>query len=431
MEKNLKAVLSNRIYLTRTPEVEEHLVSELTYELAPEGPNNKTPIRICNFSGVSEHICSIPIGRQDLIPKDYTIIDKRINIEIDFPDFSKDITLRPSQQEIVDVVKDNYIINAVPGFGKSYTALGIAYKLKRKTLIIVNTLKLRDQWAKDIKKVFNIEAGIIGSGKFNIDSPIVVANIQTLVKKILKVQNEFGLIICDETHRLPSKTFNEVLDKLRARYKIGLTATLGRKDKKHIIIPNFISRKIFIPKKENVIDPIIIVYSSEFVIPGNLMVPWATRINQLSYNKLYQKEVVNLVNAQAERGHKVLVLSDRVKFLEDCAAITPYAVCVTAKTKNQKELEKSVVIGERKVLYGSIGIYKEGISINELSCLVLASPINNIYLIEQVVGRIMRKAKDKMKPEVIDIKMDGTTGKKQFRTRKSYYLKEGFKIVYL
>lgn len=426
MEKNLKAVLSNRIFMKRDDKLIDNLISELSYSFPGPTPKSK-PIKICNLFGVNSSLISIPIGRTDLIPKNYTIIDKRVYNPVNFPESS--ITLRESQQDIYDTLDDNWIINAKPGWGKSFMALAIAGKLGQKTLVIVNTIKLRDQWVNECKKMYGFTPGIIGSGELNTEKPVTIANIQTLTNHILKYANTFGTVISDECHRLPATTFKNIIDKMRARYKIGLTGTLGRRDQKHALIPDFISKKIFIPAKENVIDPVIILYNSKFSIPGNFMIPWATRVNQLAYNPDYQQEIVNLVNAQTERGHKVLIVSDRIEFLENCSKITPDSICITSKTKNQKQLEQQIKNGEKTSLYGSINIYKEGISINELSCLILASPVANEYLLEQLVGRIMRICDNKPTPEVIDIVLSGGTGEKQFGIRRSFYINERFKIV--
>ena len=43
-------------------------------------------------------LISIPIGRTDLIPKNYEVVDKRISIPVEFPEFKFD--LRPAQQEV-------------------------------------------------------------------------------------------------------------------------------------------------------------------------------------------------------------------------------------------------------------------------------------------------------------------------------------------
>jgi len=215
----MKALISNRIYLEVTEEYKEFLSKELTYTIPSFNPRDP-PFVIKNMARVRDKLVSIPIGRTDLIPKDYEVVDKRINIPVDFPEFK--LPLRPSQQEVYDEIEDNCIINAWVSWGKTFTGLAIAGKLGQKTLIIVHTVPLRNQWAKEVEKVYGITPGIIGSGKFEIDAPIVIGNTQSLYRNILKINKQFGTIILDEMHHVSSPTFSKVIDTNYARYKIGL-----------------------------------------------------------------------------------------------------------------------------------------------------------------------------------------------------------------
>lgn len=422
------AILSNKIYLPYTKELKEALAINLTYKIPNPRPGGK-PITLRNYSVINNKIITMPIGRIDLIPKNYTIVDKRVVKEEFFPEFK--FKLRESQEEIYNILSDNYIINAKPGWGKTITALAIIGKLSNKALIVTHTTKLRDQWYEEIKAGYNFTPGIIGSGKLNSTTKIVVSNIQTLVKHINELKDSFGTIIIDECHHIPASTFQIILDKFSARYKIGLSGTLSRKDKKHMLIFDYISKKVYIPKKENVMDPLIVVYKSNIRIPGNHLIPWANRVNELVSRQDYKQTVKKLAVAQAERGHRVLVVSDRIKFLEDLSSEVDSSICITSQTENQKHLENLLRTGEKNILFGSIGIYKEGISINQISSLILATTISNEPLIIQLVGRIIRKFEGKMRPEVIDIVLDCPTGRKQFETRLRAYRSEQYEIRYL
>jgi superfamily II DNA or RNA helicase len=198
-----------------------------------------------------------------------------------------------------------------------------------------------------------------------------------------------------------------------------------------MLIFDYISKKVYIPKKENVMEPLIVVYKTNIRIPGNHLIPWANRVNELTDRKDYRQVVKSLALAQAERGHKVLVVSDRIKFLEEVSADIENAICITSQTQNQKKLENSLRDGKKDILFGSIGIYKEGISINQISSLILATTISNEPLIVQLVGRIIRQFEGKLRPEVIDIVLDCPTGRKQFETRLRAYRSEQYEIRYL
>ena len=91
----MKAVVSNRILLEVTPEYKEVLSKELTYKVPAPNPKDP-PLVIKNMARVRENLVSIPIGRTDLIPDEYEVVDKRIMVPVDFPDFK--FTLRESQK---------------------------------------------------------------------------------------------------------------------------------------------------------------------------------------------------------------------------------------------------------------------------------------------------------------------------------------------
>ena len=200
----MKAVLSNRIYLDVSPALQSKLDEELTYTIPPRNPNDP-PFVIKNMGIIRKGLVSLPIGRTDLIPNDYEIVDKRVLQSI--PHFDFKYELRPSQQAVYEDLHDSAIINAWVSWGKTVTALAIANKLGQKTLIVTHTLQLRSQWEKEVKKSLGVAAGVIGSGRFEIDAPIVVGNIQTLYRRISDIRKAFGTIILDEMHHVSSPTF--------------------------------------------------------------------------------------------------------------------------------------------------------------------------------------------------------------------------------
>jgi|TARA_R110000751_G_scaffold21748_2_gene62057 superfamily II DNA or RNA helicase len=425
----MKAVLSNRIYLDVTPELQETLDAELTYVVPPKNPKDLVPQVIKNMAVIRPGIVTIPIGRTDLIPKGYEIVDKRVQKPAEFPEFK--FELRKSQQEVHDTVEDNCIINAWVSWGKTFTGLAIAAKLGQKTLVVVHTVYLRNQWAKEVEKVFGFKPGIIGSGEFNTDSPIVIGNIQTLYRNISKIRKEFGTLILDEMHHVSSPTFSRILDANYCRYKIGLSGTIERKDGKHVVFRDYFSPNVLKPPKENFMAPVINIHHSEVRFLDGARIPWANRVTNLACNEEYRHSVSMLAAAYAHRGHKVLVVSDRVAFLKRCAELTgDKAICVTGEIpqEERESLIGELEAGNRNVLYGTQAIFSEGISINILSCLILATPINNEPLLTQLIGRIIRLVEGKLTPVVIDIHLKGDTARRQASNRIGYYMKQGYQI---
>lgn len=424
----MKAVISNKIYLEVTEEQKTQLAKELTYKIPANNPKDP-PIVIKNMGRVRSNLVTVPSGRTDLIPESYEIIDRRVEKPVDLPPFKYD--LRESQKAVYDEVNDNCIINAFTSWGKTFTGLAIAAKLGQKTLVVVHTTPLRAQWEKEVRKVFGIEPGIIGGGKFDIDSPIVIGNVQSLYRKIPQIQKEFGTLILDEMHHVSSATFSKIVDTNHARYKIGLSGTIIRKDGKHVVFRDYFGNHVLKPPKENYMVPSIDIVKSDVRFLDGSRMPWANRVTALTQNEEYRHLVAMLAAAYAAKGHKVLVVSDRVHFLKACAELVgESSICVTGEVPHEEReiLMNEVSNGNKKVLFGTQAIFSEGVSLNALSCLILGTPINNEPLLTQLIGRVIREQVNKLQPKVVDIHLKGNTAKRQASARMGYYIKEGYSI---
>ena len=427
----MKAVISHRIYMDCSAELQDKIDRELTYSIPTHNPLDPPQI-IKNMGIIRNGLVSLPIGRTDLIPEHYEIVDKRTHVPVDFPEFK--FELRDSQKKVFDEIEDNAIINAWVSWGKTFTGLAIAGKLGQKTLVVTHTVPLRNQWAKEVEKVYGFKPGIIGSGQFDLDSPIVIGNTQTLYRNVEKIRKEFGTIILDEMHHVSSPTFSKILDTNYCRYKIGLSGTIERKDGKHVVFRDYFGNTLFKPPKENYMTPTVHLVPSEIRFMDGAKIPWANRVTKLANDEEYRHTISMLAAAYAARGHKVLVVSDRVAFLKACAELSgDKAICVTGEVahEDREELVDQILYGDANILYGTQAIFSEGISVDTLSCLILATPVNNEPLLTQLVGRVIRKKEGKISPVIIDIHLKGNTARKQASNRVGFYMKQGWEMKYL
>ena len=414
-----------------TEEVQERIDKELTYTIPTHNPLDPPEV-IKNMGIIRNGLVSLPIGRTDLIPSNYEIIDRRVNKPVEFPKFRFD--LRASQKKVYDEIEDNAIINAWVSWGKTFTGLAIAGKLGQKTLVVTHTVPLRNQWAKEVEKVYGIKPGIIGSGQFDLDAPIVIGNTQTLYRNVDKIRKEFGTVILDEMHHVSSPTFSKILDTNYCRYKIGLSGTIERKDGKHVVFRDYFGNTLFKPPKENYMTPTVHIVPSEIRFMDGARIPWANRVTKLANDEEYRHTVALLAAAYAAKGHKVLVVSDRVSFLKACSELTgDKSICVTGDVSHEdrETLVDEILYGDKNVLYGTQAIFSEGISVDTLSCLILATPVNNEPLLTQLCGRVIRKKEGKIDPVIIDIHLKGNTARKQASNRVGFYMKQGWDMKYL
>lgn len=414
------------------PEDMARLTKILTYRIELIRSSNgkfNTVETIRNYSIPKTGIIAIPQGRIDLIPDGYEIVDKRTEIEVDFP--NPLITLRPGQQLVLDGWEDSGILNALVGWGKSYTALWIAYKLKQKTLVVAHNTMLRDQWVTDVKKLFGIDAGVIGSGEYNIDSPIVVGNVQSLTKHAQVLADGFGTIILDEMHHCPATTFSNIMGASKARYRVGLSGTMERKDKRHVLFKDFFGSIVVKPPQSNTMNPVIKIVKSGRKLSPNMM--YVQKINELMADRSYQEFIASIAKSQMLKGHKVLVIGDRVEFLTVVNRLIGDGSCLitgqSADFEAREIAKKAIDSGTISAICGSRQIFAEGISINPLSCIILTCPISSEILLEQLIGRVMRESPGKLPPVVIDINFSGKSDKSQNNIRLAFYLMKGWEIT--
>lgn len=432
MEETKKVVLSNRLYFKPENNTQlKYIIDELTYKIETKGGQKgkfKNIEIIKNYKLLPRGIISIPQGRMDLVPQDYEVVDKRVLNPVPFPNPKFD--LREGQQEVFDIVDDNCFINALVGWGKTFTALHIARKLGQKTLVVTHTAMLRDQWIDEVRSLFNMTPGVIGSGNFDIeDQAVVIGNVQTVTKVLPQICKEFGTIILDEAHHVPASTFANIIDGCHARYRIALSGTMLRTDGKHVIFKDYFGEKIIRPPQSHTLNPTIKIVKTGISLPTQL--GWAQKINSLLYDEDYQQFVAGIATAQIALGHSVLIVADRVEFLNRVKELVGEScILITGETDyaERKELIAQVEAGEKMCVAGSRQIFSEGISINRLSCVILAVPTSNPISLEQIIGRVMRLHKDKLNPVVIDLNFSSAPEKKQNTARLAFYTSKGWEI---
>ena len=136
---------------------------------------------------------------------------------------------------------DYGVLAATTAFGKTVIATALIAKRECNTLVLVHRRELLAQWIERLKSFMSIDPaaiGIIGGGRRKPTGKIDVALIQSLVRKgeVSDLVAGYGQLIVDECHHLSASSFELVARRSKARFVLGLSATIARKDGHHPII---------------------------------------------------------------------------------------------------------------------------------------------------------------------------------------------------
>ena len=91
-------------------------------------------------------------------------------------------------------------------------------------MILVPTINLVYQWYSILTNAFQTEIGVYYSGEKRV-LPLTVTTYSSAGDLIAEYGNTFKLLICDEVHHLPAKTWGEAALMAPAPFRLGLTAT--------------------------------------------------------------------------------------------------------------------------------------------------------------------------------------------------------------
>lgn len=398
----------------------------------------------------------LPFGSFDWLwehYKDKTIYFSNINKpkSIDYP--MPSINAYDYQENAIQgIIKaKNGILQSPAGSGKSFMALEIIRRLGHKALFIAHTLDLVRQAKNYALDNFNLtkeQIGEISAGKINIGTHITFATRQTLATCNLELlKDEFDIIIVDECHNIKCNQtqvsqYTKILSTLKARYKIGISATVDVKDTntQKMITALVGNIKYNIPK-ETVADKVIKAKIKPIYIDFEIGEECLTTAGVIDHNKYLQALTTdairnNIIAEQIKQEIKnkdnfCIVLSDRVEHLKTLHKLVGTGIQIDgsmvskkAKAEREQAIEK-MRNRECQVLFASFQLAKEGLNIVPLNRLFLATPQSDKSTIIQAVGRIERAEQGKETPIVFDFVDKNGLGWGKFNKRKTIYKRNG------
>ena len=468
--KKLDIVIGNQFYFSKkqlTPQFRNRLIRlaafqnpEFYRKQAMRLPVSRIP-RIISCSEDFEDYIGIPRGCADEITdlmKNYKVSfmlqDKR-NYGLKFQCSFTGI-LREDQVKSINALSpyDIGVLSASTAFGKTVVALMMIAKRKVNTLILVHRVQLIEQWKARIMSFLDIKAdqvGVIGGGVNKPKNMIDIATIQSLCKKgeVADIVENYGFVIVDECHHLSAVSFELVAKQCKARYFLGLSATLQRKDGHQPII--FMQcGPIRFKVNDNVeaikrgFDHRVVVRETNIKLSQELEENKNVQIQDV-YSYIANSEernsviVQDILNAIKNNRSPVVITErkDHLELLYNKLTDSIKNIFVLKGGLRKKELQKilndiaTIAENEERLILATGKFLGEGFDDSRLDTLFLTMPIAWKGTLSQYAGRLHRNhysKKEVMIYDYVDCKIPVLN--RMFKKRIKGYKAIGYELEY-
>jgi superfamily II DNA or RNA helicase len=330
------------------------------------------------------------------------------------------------------------LISLPCGGGKTVLFIYILARIiRRKTLIVVHTNQLADQWEERFRFFCpNMKIGRVQGPIATVEGcDVVICMLQTLsMKEGLEPSmfDDFGVMAIDECHLVCTETFSKLLTRWGVKLLFGLSATPTRKDKLESVLFAHLGGIIYSGTREKF--PLRVVFKYPEVSGcKELMNPRTQKPDHVAMiTSLVQDETRTALIAQCAIAHmasKVLVLSERRDHLD---RIMQHIIEQNAEFANDVGLyrgqmkPKDLKDSENKsIILGTYSIASVGLDIKGLNTLIFATPRSDVV---QASGRIQRDISPVFDKLIIDIYDKFSVFTCQYAKRLSFYRQSEFEI---
>ncbi|EIO4076228.1 DEAD/DEAH box helicase [Vibrio vulnificus] len=433
--KALDIVLANRLYLPIS-QVPNPLIAQFKKLASFSNPKffKAQGLRL-STNGISRFIClaeldsgylSLPRGCWDEVKS--ICLELGIALQVTDNRFVgqalADMTfvgsLRSAQSKAIDELMqhDIGVLHAPTAFGKTVTAIGLIQRRGVNTLILVHNRQLVDQWQERLKTFTQgIDIGVYTGIKKKPTGQVDIATYQSLINRsdnsVHSLVKEYGQIIVDECHHLSAPQYEQVLSEAHAKYVVGISATLERRDGHQPIIfmqAGRVRHSIKLDRNNQfaqVLDRQDLNLEVPLHLSSNEPKPHISEIYRwLMLHPVRNAAIVEGIQNEVANGRVPIVLTERrehaniIAGLLNDAGITHQILVGSMKKKQQAEVMSK--LDSTQVIVATGRFVGEGFDLPRLDTLILALPVSWKGSLIQYVGRIQRDYKGKEKVKVID-----------------------------
>ena len=302
-----------------------------------------------------------------------------------------------------------------------------------KILLVVPTTSLVEQMYKDFQDYgWNSESYChriyAGKEKTN-EFPVTITTWQSVHKLDRSFFTDYDVIIGDEAHLFKSKSLVSIMTKLEhAKYRYGFTGTLDGTQTHKWVLEGLFGPTYKVTRTDDLMkEGHLSKLDIQCLVLKHPPQKFETYQDEIEYLISHEQRNKFITNLTLDLKGNTLILYSRVE---------THGAILYEKINNNKQSDRKVFfvhggvdaderelireITEREnnaIIVASYGTFSTGINIRNLHNVIFASPSKSRVRNLQSIGRVLRKATNKVKAILYDISDDCT-----YNSRKNYTL---------
>lgn len=351
---------------------------------------------------------------------------------------------------------DTGVLAAGTAFGKTVLAAWMIAERKVPTLVLVGRKQLQSQWIERLSQFLDMsktEIGRIGGGAHKANGRLDVAVMQTFSRMndnfLASALKCYGQIVVDECHAISAPSFERVAHASSARYFLGLSATVVRKDGQHPIIEmecGPVRYRADTKKMDSfaAFRHVVRVRPTPFVPKSDSLdkegsARFAEIVAELAGDEERNAMIVADVAASIREGRSPVVISERRNHLDALAVllagVADHIIVLrggvgSRKLRSIREELDAIPPDESRILLATGSYLGEGFDDARLDTLFLTLPISWRGRLVQYAGRLHRLCDGKREVRIYDY-LDQRVAlcAKMFNRRAAGYKDIGYEMV--
>ncbi len=328
--------------------------------------------------------------------------------------------------------ENSTILQAPPGFGKTFILPKILKEVGQRTLILVDRTDLVSQMHDELtSNIEGLEVNVLSKKNMTLKE-INVTTFQFLMANpdfVSSIRKEIGFIIVDECHSTPADKFLATITRFPAKYRLGLSATPTRSDGLTEVLSDvFSDNKVIAENPDNLKVQMVFVKTGITFRLKN-MTKYAEEYTKFITQPKVAIQVLTVLESLLKKKRAIYLYADKEKSQQF------YATELTNKGynvevingKTPKDTRKKILNDFRKgkvdFLISGV-ILQKGISLHNLDTIVNISSHTKEGF-EQTIGRLRRHDENKKPPLFIDFIYGGNLRKQaSIRTQTAHKLRK-------